>query len=192
MLQLFYEKEQVMKLRIYVFLLLTSIVILNLIPNISIAYPSDLKDQIALVFNVLTGKSCNNLYDAANAIYRNQANKYNADMTPLTSYEKLKSICRENRFICSENNDKLLFKIGRIKDVRDHYKIATINFYTKSNKHLITKCNVVVNTNNTNRGYPISLPQISDNLRRCVQTIENKKCVVEVLNNIYATLETLP
>ncbi|GAB6078544.1 hypothetical protein JCM8795_12300 [Hydrogenobaculum acidophilum] len=171
---------------------ITFVVIFIFIPNISIAYPSDLKDQIALVFNVLTGKSCNNLYDAANAIYRNQANKYNADITPLTSYEKVKSICKENRFICSEDNDELLFKVGHIADTSDHYKIATIDFYTKNNKHLVTKCNVVVNTNNTNRGYPISLPQISDNLRKCVQTIENKKCVVEALNNIYTTLETSP
>ena len=64
-------------------------------PLVSLGYPSDFKDQINLVFNVLTGKSCENLYDVANAIYRNQANEYNADIIPLTSYEKLKKYAKE-------------------------------------------------------------------------------------------------
>lgn len=161
-------------------------------PLVSLAYPSDFKDQVNLIFNVLTGKSCENLYDVANAIYRNQANEYNADITPLTSYEKVKKICQENRFICAEDNNELLFSIGKIKDENDGYKIVTMNFYAKSNKNLLTKCNIVVNTKNTNRGYPISLPEISSNLRDCIKTIENKHCVVKALNNIYTTLETLP
>ncbi|MGC9142965.1 hypothetical protein [Hydrogenobaculum sp.] len=161
-------------------------------PLMSLAYPSDFKDQVDLVFNVLTGKSCKNLYDAANAIYRDQANKYNADITPMTSYEKVEKICKENRFICAKDNDKLLFSIGKIRNENDGYKIVTMNFYTKNNKNLMTKCNIVINTKNTNRGYPISLPEISSNLRECIKTIENKYCVVKALNNIYTTLETLP
>jgi hypothetical protein len=64
-------------------------------PLMSLAYPSDFKDQVNLVFNVLTGKSCEHLYDVANAIYRNQANEYNADITPLTSYEKVKKYAKK-------------------------------------------------------------------------------------------------
>ncbi|PMP62002.1 MAG: hypothetical protein C0170_02815, partial [Hydrogenobaculum sp.] len=153
-------------------------------PLMSLAYPSDFKDQVDLVFNVLTGKSCKNLYDAANAIYRDQANKYNADITPMTSYEKVEKICKENRFICTKDNNKLLFSIGKIRNENDGYKVVTMNFYTKNNKNLMTKCNIVINTKNTNRGYPISLPEISSNLRECIKTIENKYCVVKALNNI--------
>ena len=64
-------------------------------PLMSLAYPYDFKDQVNLVFNVLTGKSCEHLYDVANAIYRNQANEYNADITPLTSYEKVKKCVKK-------------------------------------------------------------------------------------------------
>ncbi len=156
------------------------------------AYPSDLKDQINLVFNVLTGKSCHNLYDVSGAMYRDQANKYNADMTNFTSYKKARKICEENRYTCSKGDDELLFDIGKIKNKSDGYKIITIDFYTKSHKTLITKCNVLINTKHNNIGYPISFPELSKNLQSCIENIENKGCVVRVLTNIYIGLETIP
>ena len=156
------------------------------------SYPSDLKDQIALVFNTLTGKDCHNFYDTAAAIYRDQANKYNADITTLTSYQKAKRICEENRLTCEKDNDELLFDVSKIKNEADGFKIATIDFYTKSHKHLVTKCNFLVNTKDNNRGYPISFPELSQNLESCVETLENKGCVTNILTNIYLGLETIP
>ncbi len=155
------------------------------------AYPSDLKGQVSLVFNTLTGKDCNHLFDTANAIYRNMANKYNLDITPFTSYEKAKSICHQNRYICSKNNNELFYNIDKIEDKNNGYKIVKISFFSKKNKNLKTSCNFVVNTKENNRGYPISFPQLSKNLESCIKNIENRACVVNALTNAYNTLETV-
>ncbi len=181
-----------MRLKFYSLLLIITLTGFLFASDISMAYSSNVQDQVNLVFNVLTGKSCDNLYDVANAIYRNQANKYNTDITLFTSYNKVKHICQENRFVCSEDYDKLLFKIRHIENIRKHYKVATVDFYTKNDKRLITKCFFTIKTKDKNREYSISLPYISTNLKQCLETIENKPCVVKALNNIYTTLETLP
>lgn len=156
------------------------------------SFPKDLNGQIELVFNTLTGKDCNHSLDTAKAIYRDMANTYNADITPLTSYEKVKSICERNRYICSQNNNSLLYKVVNIKNKNNGYKISTISFFSKKDKHLKTNCNFLINTVDNNRGYPISFPQLSENLRKCIDNIENRACVVNTLTNIYTILETLP
>jgi deoxyribodipyrimidine photolyase len=164
--------------------------------NMSFGYPHDLKSEIILVFNTLTGKSCNHLYDTANALYESQANKYSMDITPISTYEKIKKICSQNRLVCSEDNDELLFDVKNIENkkskIAKSFQRFTIDFYTKNRKDLITKCSFVVNTEDTNRGYPISFPEISKNLRQCISDIENKECAVDALSNIYTVLETVP